>query len=453
MLVFDTFQFASSLKSIEILPSCFTASALNHLIHQTAHLSQNLRTCLWAALTSMLLLASQAFANPPPAQASPDLYRQAMLAITEGRLADAEKALVTLSEESPRHAGAWMDLAMLSCAVGNATSAEALFVEIERRYDPLRPILDVIASQRALGCLGWQPAQVVQLRLGRGFESNVNQGARSLNFSIAGVNSQTDLMLLPEFLPQSDQFTNFSADVTRQLSPNGTTGVLRFQSKSYDRLSKYDTNSLFVSLERPWQWGDWGLRTAGTSALMTLGSQVYLKQNQLQLTLLPPLPLPGNWKFGVTESLSFISHPTLTAYDARWWETRGTLTYRGDASLWQASASAVQDSGAGQRPGGDRAGIFANLQGRFSLGRDVRGELSWQRQHWLGERAYFPGLIGDRRIQKTQVLRAAAVFPLSEQQAIAVEYRNTRNDENISIFNYRDQVLQLSWQWQSPQKR
>ena len=376
-----------------------------------------------------------------------------MLAITEGRLADAQKALTALSEESPRHAGAWLDLAMLYCAVGNAPAAEALFVEIERRYDPPRPILDVIASQRALGCLGWQPTQSAQLRVGRGFESNVNQGARSPNFSIGSGSSQIDLMLLPEFLPRSDRFTNFSADVTRQLAPDGTTGVVQFQSKNYDNLSKYDTNSLFVGLERPWQLGDWGLRAGGTTGFMTLGSDVYLKQTQLQLTLLPPLPLPGNWKFGVTESLSLISYPTLTAYDARWWETRGTLTYRGSDSLWQASASAVQDSGTGQRPGGNRAGIFASLQGRVNLGNDVRGELGWQMQQWKGERAYFPGLIDDRRSQKTQVLRAAAVFPLSEQQAIVLEYRNARNEENISIFNYRDQILQLSWQWQSPQKR
>ena len=436
----------------EILP-LHAANVLTHFIHQTIRLTKSLGTCLWATFISMLLMVSQAMAAPPPTQASPDLYRAAMLAITEGRLADAQKALTALSKESPSHAGAWLDLAMLYCAVGDAPAAEALFVEIERRFTPPRPILDVINSQRALGCLGWQRSQTAQVRLGRGFESNVNQGARTPNFSLGSGGNQIELMLLPEFLPLSDQFTNFSADVTRQLSSDGTTGVMQFQLKSFDRLSKYDTNSFFVGLDRPWQWDEWGLRTAATSGLMTLGGQLYLKQTQLQLTLLPPLPLPGKWKFSVTESLSFISYPTLTAYDARWWETRGTLTYRGDASLLQASASAVQDNGDGQRPGGDRTGIFANMQGRVNLNKDVRVELGWQMQQWQGERAYFPGLIGDRRIQKTQVLRAAAIFPLSEQQAVVVEYRHTRNDENISIFNHRNKVLQLSWQWQASQKR
>lgn len=404
-----------------------------------------------AALLSALVLP--VLADPIPAEQPHDLYREAMLAITEGRLADAEKALLSLSQQAPHHAGAWLDLAMLYCAIGNAPAAEALFVEIERRYDPPRPILDVIASQRRLGCLGWQPKQNTLLRLGRGFENNVNQGARSPNLSIGMGSSQIDLVLLPEFLPLSDQFTNLSADVTRELAPNGTTGVVQFQSKNYDKLSKYSTSSLFVGLERPWRWADWGLRAAGTTGFMTLGSQVYLKQTQLQLAVVPPLPLPGNWQVGVSESLSLISYPTLSGFDARWWETRGTLTYRGEDSLWQASASALQDNETGRRAGGNRTGVFASLQGRLNLGRHVRGELGWQLQRWQGERAYFPSLIDDKRVQKTQVLRAAAVFALSEQQALIVEYRNTRNDENISIFNYRDQVLQLSWQWQPLQKR
>jgi hypothetical protein len=396
----------------------------------------------------LLALVSPASADATQVEAAPDLYREAMLAITEGRLADVQKALTALSQETPRHAGAWLDLAMLYCAVGNAPAAEALFVEIERRYDPPRPILDVIASQRTLGCLGWQPKQNTLLRLGRGFESNVNQGARSPNLSVGSGSSQIDLVLLPEFLPLSDQFTNLSADVSRELAPDGTTGVVQFQSKNYDKLSKYNTSSLFVGLERPWRWADWGLRAAGATGFMTLGSQIYLTQTQLQLAVVPPLPLPENWQVGVSESVSLISYPTLTGYDARWWETRGTLTYRGVASLWQASASALQDNGTGQRPGGDRTGVFAGLQGRLDLGHNVRGELGWQLQRWQGERAYFPGLIDDKRVQKTQVLRAAAVFPLSEQQAVVLEYKNTKNDENIATFNYRDQVLQLSWQWQ-----
>jgi hypothetical protein len=422
---------------------------LTHFIYRILHLTQHLR----AGLLIASLFALPALAVSTPTKQPPDLYREAMLAITEGRLADAEEALASLSQEAPRHAGAWLDLAMLYCAVGNAPVAETLFAEIERRYDPPRPILDVITRQRTLGCVGWQPKQSALLRLSRGFESNVNQGARSPNLSIGSGSSQIDLMLLPEFLPLSDQFTNFSAEMTRELAPDGTTGVLQFQSKNYDQLSKYNTSSLFVGLERPWRWGDWGLRATGVTGFMTLGSQVYLKQTQVQLDLVPPLPLPSNWQLSVSESLSLISYPTLSGFDARWWETRGTLTHRGDDSLWQASVSALQDNETGQRPGGDRTGVFAGLHGRINLGLNMRGELGWQLQRWQGERAYFPGLIDDKRVQNTQVLRAAAIFPLSEQQAIVVEYRNTRNDENISIFNYRDQLLQLSWQWQPHSKR
>jgi len=37
---------------------------------------------------------------------------------------------------------------------------------------------------------------------------------------------------------------------------------------------------------------------------------------------------------------------------------------------------------------------------------------------------------------------------LSECHAINLEFKDIRNQENISIFEYRNWILQLNWQWQ-----
>lgn len=381
-----------------------------------------------------------------------DLYRDALLAISDGRLEDAQKALAALSAAEPRHAGVWLDLAMLYCAAGNATAADRLFTEIERRFAPPPPILEVMARQRQLGCTGGRLTSDLTLRLGRGFASNVNQGASNPNFSFSSGPGQVDLVLLPEYLPRGDRFTEFSGEFFREFSAGGAVGVLQFQSRQYDRLSGYDYSSLYLGAELPWHWGRWGLRAVGSTGLMTLGQQIYQRKNQLQLELAPPLPLPAYWHFGMAGIWSASSYPGLNGLDAQWWETRVTLAYRKNDLWLQTSASAVRDRARGQRPGGDRAGMLAGVQGRMNFGHGVLGELGWQVQDWRESRPYFPGVIDVRRIQKTTILRAAAVFPLNAEHAAVLEFRNTRNQENISLFDYSARTLQLNWQWQPGKK-
>jgi hypothetical protein len=46
------------------------------------------------------------------------------------------------------------------------------------------------------------------------------------------------------------------------------------------------------------------------------------------------------------------------------------------------------------------------------------------------------------------MLRASLAYPIGKHQALQVEARAVRNRENISIFQYNNRQLQLSWQWQ-----
>lgn len=409
------------------------------------HGCKRLGACLLACGLFMGGQLTQAGVQPP--DAAPDLYQDAMLSIVDGRLEDAEKALATLTETEPRHAGAWLDLAMLYCAAGNTAAAEKLFVEIERRFAPPPPILEVMAYQRKRGCAGPQTSQKATVRLGRGTESNVNQGAHNPNFTIGSGVNQIDLVLLPSYQPRSDQYNQLSGEWVSERSPYGATGVVQFQTRTYDQLTNFNSTSLFLGVERPWRWGNWGVRVAGSAGLMTLDNQLYVKQNQLQMEVVPPLPLPANWKFGVTGSWSMLDYPTLSGFDAQWWETRGALTYRKDNTWFQVSASAVQDRATGQRPGGDRVGMFGSVQGRMSLGNRVLGEAGWQLQSWQADGVFSPGLIDVRRAQNTSIFRLAATLPIDTQQAVILEFRDTQNYENISIFEYRNQAVQLSWQW------
>ena len=150
--------------------------------------------------------------------AASDPYSEAMLAISQGRLNDAQALLTTLVRDQPRHAGAWLDLAMLYCASAKADEAERLFQEIEQDFQPPPAIREVIARQRLAGCHGWQAKRDVTVRLSRGAESNANQGASNPIFSFGSGLSQVDLTLLPAYLPQADRYSNLYLEAAQELT-------------------------------------------------------------------------------------------------------------------------------------------------------------------------------------------------------------------------------------------
>lgn len=51
------------------------------------------------------------------------------------------------------------------------------------------------------------------------------------------------------------------------------------------------------------------------------------------------------------------------------------------------------------------------------------------------------------RAQRTQVARASLTYRIGKRQSVVLEARAVRNRENISIFQYNNRQLQLSWQW------
>jgi len=407
--------------------------------------------CVCLLLGGVLALPAGALAAP----ASPgenDAYHEAMLAIAQGRLADAQKFLSILTESEPLHAGARLDLALLYCAMGDAASANLLFDDIEQRFAPPPAIAAVIAQQRQQGCAGWRARSLGTLRLGRGFDSNVNQGALNPVFSLSSGLGQIDLVLLPAYLPQKDASNSLALEWQRELSPTGTAGTLQLQARQHDRQRAYDTAALFAGVEQPWHWGGWAARGGVTGGVSSLDGRLYTRQAQAQLELVPALNLPPEWQLGLGASWTGIRYPGLSQMDARWLESRLVLRYHRAGSGWQAQAGSLRDAQRGNRPGGDRSGWQLGLQGRIGLGAGVVGELGWQTQHWRGAQVYAPGLIDVVRRQHTRQLRAAVVYQPSEQQSLTLELKDVFNDENVSVFSYRERVVQLLWQWQLPMR-
>lgn len=406
-------------------------------------LQRSLRAC------AVCLMAAATPAHAQGDASRQDVYLETMFLIANGHKQEASEALARIIQDEPEHAGAWLDLALLQCEMGRADEAEQLFAEIVARFQPPPVIIEIITKKRAQGCgVAPHPGRLSFL-LGRGFDDNVNQGASTPNFSIGSGSTLIELQLLPEFLPRRDQFTFIAFDYAGTLNTHGTTGFVQLQARVNDELSRFNTGLLAVGAEHPWQAGNWRMRGTGTLAALSLGGALYQTQGRLQVQASPPWSLPEGLRLDLTAGVANVAYPTQSSFDATTWEMRGLLNYSTRQTKLQATLGVAFDQATADRPGGDRHGWSAGIQGSTRLAHSIFGELGWSRQTWRSESAYSPGLIDQARNQTTDTLRAGLIVPLTAQQAVNIELRQVWNRENVSVFEYDNRQLLLSWQWRN----
>ena len=379
------------------------------------------------------------------------MYQDALQAIAEGRRNDASDELRRLIDRQPQHAGAYLDLALTQCAIGHGDEAERLFAQIETEFLVEKPnpaLLQLIAEARETGCNHWQPQSALSVTVGRGVDQNVNQGASKSNYLMDTPSGTVEYALSSDFLPHHDQYTMLAADYTRELTTNGTVGFVQFLGRRNDNLHRYDSAALYAGLDKPWRFGHWTLHTSGSLGTVTLGGHAYQHQYQAQARIGPPLPLPQSTQFNLLLGATHTAFLTLENFDSTTYELRGLFSYRKDALAVNASLGRLDDRAGELRPGGTRAGWYGNLAVRRVLKGPLTGELAYTAQTWRGSSVYSPGLIDIVRRQVTQALRATLGYPLTRNQTLQLEGRLVRNRENISVFQYNNRQLQLSWQWQ-----
>ncbi|MES2152647.1 MAG: tetratricopeptide repeat protein [Pseudomonadota bacterium] len=397
------------------------------------------------ALATLLLTGSAALAAAQ--SVPPDLYQQALQSIAEGRNSDASDMLMRVIDNEPQHAGAWLEVALIQCSLGHADEAERLFTAIEARFSPPPGIMELIEDARNKGCDHWQVHSQGSFTAGRGIDQNVNQGAANGNFTVIADGVPINVPLTADFQPKHDQYTVIGGEYLRDISPNGSIGFAQLQARRNDNLHQYDSASLFVGAETPWRFGRWTLRSTSMLGLVGLGGQLFQRHAQFQARVGPPIPLPGSTQFHLIGGFSHVDYRTLSNFDSNTGELKGQFSYRGDALSASLTSGYLNDHAIGDRPGGNRHGWLNSLQLRRALDFGATGELGYVRQSWQSALPYSPGVIDTVRGQVTHVLRGTLIYPLAKNHNLQIEARQIWNRENISIFQYNNRILQVSWQW------
>lgn len=403
---------------------------------------------LRGALLSVFLCFGSFAACADVAEDSGGAYAKAIQALNEGQVNVARQILVQMVRRESMHAGAWLDLALLYCALGDAEEAESLFAAIESRFSPPFAIREVIARQRAHGCRQVMPPAFLRVRAGRGVDSNANQGVSSRNLTLGTGAAQVELVLLPEYAPQGDMFTNINASFMKGVFGGETLFFANWQSRTFDDLTQFNLKSLNFGFEHPWKAGTWGLRFAVAQGLLGLGNKIYQTSQQLQLQATPPLSLPMGWQFDFVAGFSYIDYPRLSSFSSEIWEVRSVFSRRVSDSQIQLVLGYALDNGDVFRAGGDRTGTSFAFTAQTRVVGDVLAEFDWSLQNWRGDSVYSAGLIDVRREQRMQQLRLALIVPLALEHALHFEFRKVLNNENISLFAFSGEQLQINWQWQ-----
>jgi hypothetical protein len=401
------------------------------------------------ACAGLLLLLGGAAAAA--AAAEPDhvrgLYLEAVRLMTEGRHEEATAAFEHLIDVEPQHAGAWLELALNHCTLGHPAEAERLFREIEVRFAPSAGILEVINSHRSQGCQPWRPKTVGSVTLSRGTDSNVNQGTSNPVFVTGSGPDRVESLLSADYLPRRDSYLQTAFEATRELNQRGAIAFAQLRVRRNDVVSDQDTNALLVGADRPFGSGPWSGRGMGSVSMVSLGGKLYQRQFQLQARSALPLPLPEHYDLTLSAALGNIAYLTRKKFDSNTGEISALLNYRGASNQQQLAFGALVDRGEAGRLGGNRHGWYTGVQWQRQFGARLNGELGWTRQDWRGQTVYFPGLIDAVREQSTRQWRASLTTALTPTQGVQLEWRHVQNKENISLFQYNSQAVQLNWRW------
>lgn len=423
------------------------------------------------------------------ASSSDQMYQDAVTALSQGNTAQAQRLLQEVVQHIPNHAGAWLDLALLHCQLGNAEETEKIFQKIERELQAPESILALMQKTREQGCrvpVAW----IKQAQVSVGHASNVNYAPADGVIRFANNAPFPELVLSPNNRPKGDRFV-FGELVgvlpasQENLAGAQWQGVLQY--KKYQDATNFD--SLIVAGGASWRGlvrdlSDTRLQAAGRlfeswevnayASHWTMGASAYETSAQVWLNTWSAwledgahvdgsngnsnsawqrLSLGLPWRWGIETGLSTYLYPQNHQYNALRWDAKLRSQWRsqwaGLSHVATVAVGLVVDEAIQQRPGGRRFGNTAQAQLETQW-TEKDTSVVYLQQQWLQETSpYNDFFFGDtKRAPLSYAAGLRYTHRLAAAHQVYVQGSYQKVQDQINLFSYKNQTLNIGYQWQ-----
>lgn len=366
-------------------------------------------------------------------------YQEALAAVATGERERALAMLEMLISRQPSHAGAWLDLALLYCDLGNTAKSREILTRIETEFDPSPVIRDLIGLQRSRACKAATAESPWSLGFQAGHDSNINRGASNNRVVLESGAGPVVAQLADDALARHDSFGEGWAEAYwRRGSRSLRVSAL---SRWYTKTAAYNAQSLSITGEQIWAGGPvegaLRLQWAGTWR----GGAAFLD------TLTASAGATGRGSlYGIrpVADLALARHrfPAAPAFDAYVWSLRPGLAKSTTAYSWRANLVATADRADGTRPGGDRYGIGAEVLGAWRLAPGIQVSGTGLVQQTRNMAPYFPPLLNTYRRQTLWLGRLELAVEVGRNVHWLTAWTGQKSADNLSFLGYSSNTLQ-----------
>ena len=397
---------------------------------------------------------------PPAEQAAADteaaaqLYRQALEDLEQDRPLLARHKLERAVGLNPRHAGAWIDLALAAYRCGDVDAALEHLAYLRHRF-PLSPSLirQLDAWQQQ-----WQapaPARSRwhgELEYGIGYDDNANAGLLAERISLSLPGGAVSLPLDADYRPRADRFAllDLSAWGTEQPFAGGTLiPVGQVRGRFFARESDFHQVEILAGLVhrqapdragRHWQFSAFAQHDRlGAGAL----------SNTLRLAAQSVGGEGGGsaCRLGAGGEVEHRSYADLPLSGTVLWLTSSLGCGTGSGPRHGLSLRLGHDFPRGsERPGGASTTLEATFHARYPLPGDRHLSAAWRLVRQTDHDPYSPILEnGARRRVFRSLLSLSLYHPLAPGQGLVLAFDMQRQDANLPLFSLNSQQFVLSF--------
>jgi hypothetical protein len=338
-----------------------------------------------------------------------------------------------------------MDLVIQQCQAGDNKQVQAISQAIRDQLSPPPEILALLAQIEQTNCLG--PTQkptdrsYTELAIAMGFDDNINLGIKADNVTLGSASKPITFLLDSDYKPNSRAYLSASA-AKQFITDNGWTLQGSMGLRKINNYSPLDTVGYSLN-------GRYALKPMGITSQVQIGwSQSWLAGTVLrQIPTLEWESSLGNPKqpWVINGQIQLPNYPTQSSQDARIALLSLTRYVRWQPlGLLSVGAGLINDQALKQRAGGNRQGQTIQASAQHDL---PHGQIQaqWSQTLWISAQDFFPGLVDERRQNRTKQLTLTYQRKLSAQISFYAQYQHRTAQDTVPLYAHTSNDLVAGW--------